>query len=169
MRHVILMRHAEAAWPQGGEDIKRPLASGGRKEAKAIGLYMQRQEISADFALVSSALRTCETWEIISPYMGSPHWQLEPQLYSASSSGMMELIRALPDALEKVIVLGHNPVIHMFALKLLKGAGQQDMNGMNKGFPTAAFASVQFDSLSWQELTWNSGYLECFIKPDDIL
>lgn len=59
MKHLILMRHASAE--PGGVDRGRALSQAGRGEAERIGRALAAMGLRPDLALVSPALRACET------------------------------------------------------------------------------------------------------------
>ena len=39
-RHLVLLRHAKSAWPNGVPDLRRPLAKRGRRDAAALGCWL---------------------------------------------------------------------------------------------------------------------------------
>ena len=64
MHRLILMRHAqaEASAPSGGDEA-RPLSAAGRAEALLMGRALAERGLKPDLALVSTAVRTRQTWE----------------------------------------------------------------------------------------------------------
>ena len=67
MKRLLLLRHAKSAWPDGVEDHDRPLSDRGRRDAPRMGAYIAAAGLRPDFALVSSARRTQETWALVAP------------------------------------------------------------------------------------------------------
>lgn len=72
MKQLLLLRHAKSAWPDGVADHDRPLADRGRRDAPRMGAYIAKAGLQPDFALVSSALRTQETWGLVAPEFKPP-------------------------------------------------------------------------------------------------
>ena len=64
MHRLILMRHAQAesSAPSGGDEA-RPLSAAGRAEALLMGRALAERGLKPDLALVSTAVRTRQTWE----------------------------------------------------------------------------------------------------------
>jgi len=75
---------------------------------------MAAQEITPDQVLVSSAVRTQQTyerWKIGAQWTGSA--EITEELYLASCDEICARIAALDDALGSVLVIGHNPGLEM--------------------------------------------------------
>src|SRR3546814_11580837 len=64
MRRLMLLRHAEAGRPEGVGDHDRPLTPYGRNQGSEMGKYLARQQLSPSLALISTARRAQETWEL---------------------------------------------------------------------------------------------------------
>ncbi|MFC7538294.1 SixA phosphatase family protein [Siccirubricoccus deserti] len=64
----MLLRHAKSSWDDPGlPDHARPLNARGRRAAAAIAQAMQELRLSPDIVLVSSARRTLQTLEALTP------------------------------------------------------------------------------------------------------
>ncbi|MFL5847895.1 MAG: SixA phosphatase family protein, partial [Solirubrobacteraceae bacterium] len=111
MRRLFLLRHAKSSWKDRElADHDRPLAPRGRRATKLIAEHLRQQSVMPAVVLCSSARRTLETLERISPALGeevSVH--IERELYAASEQSLLERLRGLEDGVESVLVIGHNP------------------------------------------------------------
>ncbi len=166
MRSVHLLRHAKSSWESGLPDHERPLAPRGRRAATAICRYMQEQGIEPELVLCSSARRTRETLELIEPALGSAETLIEDELYGASKAVLLDRVRALPDAIGSVMLIGHNPGIELLALDLARPGPQR--SELEEKFPTAALATLAFAGASWHELGPGAAELAGFVKPRDL-
>jgi len=156
------MRHAKAE--QGGpSDFERPLAGRGVSDAGAAGAWLASLGVSPDYALVSAALRTRETWEAVA---SGASWTLsavlDEGLYAAGPETALDLLRALDPAVESVVMVGHNPTMAYLASLLDDGTGDTDAgNALATGFPTSALAVFAYDG-PWSDLDPASARLTAF-------
>ncbi len=166
MRSVHLLRHAKSSWKSGLPDHERPLAPRGRRAATAICRHMQEQGIEPELVLCSSAGRTRETLEGIEPALGSAEVAIEEELYGASKAALLDRLRAVPDAVGSVMLIGHNPGIELLALELAQPSPER--RELEEKFPTAALATLLFAGASWRELGPGAATLAGFVKPRDL-
>ena len=59
--------------------------------------------------LCSDARRARETLEGVVPGLDTPEVRFEDGLYAASAESLLERLRSLPDDIEEVLLVGHNP------------------------------------------------------------
>lgn len=146
------MRHAKAE-QAGRSDFERPLASRGHRDAADAGRWLAGAGFAPDQALVSAALRTRETWEAVAVAADWPlDADLDRGLYAAGPEAAIDLIRLTPDAVEALIVIGHNPTMAYLAQVLDSGEGSPDVPDALAGdFPTSALALFEYDG-SWADL-----------------
>ena len=116
MKRLFLLRHAKSSWDDADlADRDRPLAPRGRRAAGAIARHLRDEEISPSLVLCSPARRTRETLEAVDP---SGDVRIEDELYGASEAELLERLRRVPEAIESVMLIGHNPAIQELALGL---------------------------------------------------
>jgi phosphohistidine phosphatase len=162
-KFVYLLRHAKSSWEKEHlADRDRPLAPRGRKAADRIGRYLRSEGIKPSVVLCSSARRTRETLERVRP---DGDVMIEPELYGASESELLERLRRVPAATESVMVIGHNPGIQYLALELAGRGGRLD--DLRHKFPTAALATLTVPG-GWSDLEPGSAELVGFVKPKDL-
>lgn len=116
---LVVLRHAKSAWPDGVADHDRPLSGRGRRDAPAVGRWLRAQAVAVELALVSSARRTVETFELVAGELNPPpRPHVTHDVYDASTGDLLDLVRELPDAIGTAMVIGHNPSIGMLAALL---------------------------------------------------
>ena len=93
---------------------------------------------------------------------------IEPELYGASASTLLERLRRVPAQTDAVMVIGHNPALQILVLRLAGDGGAtaegSDLAAVERKFPTGALASLSFDG-EWSELAPGSAELVAFVRP----
>ncbi|MFF3056136.1 SixA phosphatase family protein [Streptomyces sp. NPDC057909] len=166
-RRIVLLRHAKAEWSQDS-DHERPLAERGRKDAPVAGRKLVDSGIVIDLALCSTAVRTRETWKLAVHEMPHrPKTVYEERLYEASLGELIALLNETPDDVQNLLLIGHNPGMHAVADALAGSAEGETMARMTRGgFPTAAFAVIEFSG-SWKGVEHGMGKLVEYWTPND--
>lgn len=169
MYRLILLRHGKAAPFAGGGDHERPLLDRGREAAARVGRYLAEEHLIPDFAAVSDALRTRETWDAVAAQFPHriPH-RLEPRLYEASAASLLDLLRQSPDDMRCMLSIGHNPGFADLALTLIGYGDRYAASRLRAKYPTCAFAILDFDVESWREVGPGTGRLDRFITPKSL-
>ncbi|MET7602770.1 histidine phosphatase family protein [Streptomyces avermitilis] len=151
-RRIVLFRHAKADWPQVS-DHERPLADRGRTDAAVAGRKLADTGIPVDLALCSTATRTRETWKLaVHELPHRPKTVYEERLYEASPGEIIAVLNEIPDDVQNVVLIGHNPGVQGLA-DILAGSAEGDTRTRmaDRDFPTAAFAVLSFDG-PWKSL-----------------
>lgn len=158
---LLLLRHAKSSWDDPAlADHDRPLAPRGRKAAKLIGAYLRDRRTSVSLVLCSSAARTRETLELVRP---GGEIAIEPGLYGASADELLARLRRVPEEVESVMLIGHNPAVHELAIRLASDSGE-----LREGkFPTGALATFAVPG-SWEELDRGKTELLAFVKAREL-
>jgi phosphohistidine phosphatase len=167
MRHLFLLRHAKSSWDDPTlADHDRPLARRGRRAAKVMAKHLRRKGIAPELVFCSPSKRTRETLTRIAPGLRKKaDVHIEPEFYAASAAALLEVLHEVPDEVESVMLIGHNPGIQDLALSLAP-AGSESARVRSK-FPTAALATLQLNG-SWRELAPGRAELVSFVKPKDL-
>jgi phosphohistidine phosphatase len=170
MRRLILLRHAKAVSSEGFRDFDRPLHERGVAAMPALGAWLARQELAPERALVSTSRRTRETWELIAPLVGTGTKVVpEARIYEARTSDVLERVRATPDEIGLLMVVGHNPGLEELVQQLI-GSGDGDARGkIARGFPPGAVAVLACPAETWSELRLATAELLHFVTPDDLM
>lgn len=115
--------------------------------------------IVPDLLVSSPATRTLETASWISEKVGYPKdaIQVIEEIYEATGSDLVEVVRALEPSAKTVCLFGHHPGLQD-AVSLLCSEHLPD-------YPTAGVAVMHFDLESFREVTRGSGQFERFVSP----
>jgi phosphohistidine phosphatase len=110
-----------------------------------------------------------ETWELVSEAAGAVvPTEFRDEIYHATPRTLMEILRTLPDVVESVLLIGHNPTFETLALRLAGGGEEAALDAMASKFPTAALAILDFRIRSWEELEEGIGLLRDFVRPKEL-
>ena len=165
MPRLMLLRHAKAV-PQGGmADEDRPLAGRGREDMAAIAAFVAENSLRPDLALVSPAVRTRETWELLLPaFAAPPEHRFERRLYAASADRILYLVREAGAKHATLLLVGHNPGFEDLA-RVLTGNGETDaLIRFGGAMPTAALAVIDLPG-KWSDAEPRTGRLAYFVTP----
>ncbi|MGH3509024.1 MAG: SixA phosphatase family protein [Nocardioidaceae bacterium] len=168
-RRLVLMRHGKAE-SFASNDHDRALTERGRRDVRSTGEHLAALGIVPDTALISSSVRTVETFQGAAEGAGwAVGWTsaVAPDngLYSGSSTVLVAAIREVPAGAGTVLYVGHNPTAAYVCHLLDDGVGDPDAtNRLFHGFPTAAVAVLEV-RVPWAELEEESGRLVDFYVP----
>jgi phosphohistidine phosphatase len=167
MKRLYLLRHAKSSWDDPTlADHDRPLAPRGRRAAKVMAKHLGRKGIAPELVLCSPSRRTRETLARIAQPLGkNADVRIEAELYAASAAALLEVLHEVPDEVESVMLIGHNPGMQDLALSLA-GAGSE-IPRLSSKFPTAALATLELNG-TWRELAPGSGELVSLVKPKEL-
>jgi|SRR5215470_3695651 len=161
MLTLYLLRHAKSSWDDASQpDFERPLANRGRKACATIGEFIQEKGIDFNLVLVSTAVRTRETIELIkerAKFRGEVRY--DERIYEATVSQLLEIIAQVDNERASVLLVGHNPGIEEL-LALLTGAQEH--------VTTANFAKIKLKATKWSANLAGKGTLEWIVRPKEI-
>ena len=175
MRRLMLLRHAKTENDApSGQDQDRRLDDRGRLDAAAIGGWIGRHPPLPDAVLVSTAVRTQQTWEIVREAMRDaardpapePQAEFIAELYGADPGQLLQIIRMTEAAdPRQLMVIGHNPGMHELALMLTGSGDAQAKKAIEDNLPTAGLAILDFAIDDWSEFAFRRGKLVRFTSP----
>jgi len=168
MRQLLVLRHAKSSRDDPKlDDYDRPLGSRGLKTAPLMGQELARRGWLPDLALVSPALRTRDTWRLVAAELPK-HVPAEftEELYEAAPAAILARVRQAKAA--SLLVVGHNPGLQNFALRLAGAGSDADMfEKIEAKFPTAALARFTVKD-DWVNLDFGGAKLTHFVRPKDL-
>jgi len=146
MIELMLMRHAKSDWHSHTADIDRPLNSRGRKDAEAMGAYLAKSGLVPDKIIVSPAMRTRQTVELLLENMPVDAAQIliDKELYLAGTQTMLELIELYAADNQRLLLVAHNPGMDDLVSYLAASPPSLSANG--KLMPTCSVACFRLDS-----------------------
>lgn len=158
-KELLILRHAKSSWSQQDlNDFDRPLNERGQQAAPLMGrLIASLSDQPLDCVLVSAAVRTRQTWELLGleAALSRPPMFLD-SLYLAEPVAIAKTLRdyVWPKA-RRVLVIGHNPGLQAFCMAAVEawpgGRESEASQRMAHKFPTAALARFSLNG-AWQSL-----------------
>ena len=132
----MLLRHAKAVQQSpGGDDFARDLQDKGKADAKRLGTYLADKKLLPDLALVSTAARTKQTYEIVAAALGRPGAvRYEQALYNATGGELRGILRSLDPAIQTLMIVGHNPGIADAAAMLSRDGDLAELTPLRRRF-----------------------------------
>lgn len=145
MKTLILMRHAKSSWKHPElADRERPLNKRGEKDAPRMGKLIREEGLEPQVILSSSAVRCAKTAEIVAEKLDyKQEVQYLDDLYLAEPNVILDQFRNLPEEIETVLVVGHNPGLEGLL---------QILTMQVDALPTGAVAVVEVPVRTWQAL-----------------
>ena len=161
MKKLFLLRHAKSSWddPALG-DFDRPLSKRGISNAILLSKYLDKQKVSFDLVLSSPSERTQSTSDLVLSYCNpAPTILLKEDIYHASVSSLSQLIKGQDDSINNLLVIGHNPGLHI----LIESLAHKSIIKL----PTCAFAKLT-NFNHWKDLDTGILDLELLITPKEL-
>ncbi len=169
MKTLTLLRHAKSGWDDPvRRDFDRPLNPRGRRAARTVALEMKARGLGFDLVLASPARRVIETLEEVAAGFGAIDPQFDQRLYLASAATLLEMVRATPDDVGRLLLVGHNPGLEELALCLSSRDGAGLRGEVEVKYPTGTVAGIELAVEHWAEVDEGSGSLVRFIRPRDL-
>jgi phosphohistidine phosphatase len=163
MKFLYLLRHAKSSWKEPGlNDPDRPLNRRGRNAAKIMATYLRRSEIKPDLVICSTAIRAKQTLDPIVKAINPPKIILERKIYGGTQERLWEQLWNVPKSARSVLLIGHDPALHHFALELAKTG--KPLPFADEKFPTCAMARYRFRG-AWKALKPHGAKLISFVTP----
>jgi len=143
---IFLLRHAQSAGKQSGQrDYDRLLTPQGEVEARTNGKKISDGNYFPDLILCSGAARTRKTLELFYEFkqLLNEKIQFREDLYDAAMTHLLDIIQGLPDDVNKVMLIGHNPGISLLA---------SDLSTRIVDMSTCQLVGYEFQVDSWLDI-----------------
>ena len=143
------MRHAEARWKDPRlSDLERPLNRRGSAAAEAMARRLLERQLVPDLLLVSPALRTRQTADIVARELSLPARRVlhEEALYLASAADMLKVVHGTGPRVTHLLLVAHNPGISELVQLLLPQAAPGEL-------PAAGVCSIAFGCNDWEAVS----------------
>jgi phosphohistidine phosphatase len=157
-RRLIVVRHAKAE-PFAASDRARPLTERGHADARDVGTHLREAGFLPDQAVVSSAVRTRQTWEDLAAAAEVAECPVtyDDAVHTGSPDRVLEALRAVPADARTVLLVGHNPSAAYLCHFLDDGDGDPAAtSGMLSGFPPASACVLEIE-VPWADLAAETG------------
>ena len=141
---LIIMRHAKSSWDDPGlADYDRPLNKRGLRDASRMAQWLSESELIPDQVIASAACRANQTASIVTKELALETDIFETRdLYLSDYDAYLEQVSYLPNDVETVLVIGHNPTMESLVYLL---------SGESVSMPTAAIAVIQLPIDTWSD------------------
>jgi phosphohistidine phosphatase len=161
VKTLLLLRHAKSDWDDSSlSDFDRPLADRGKRDAPRMGRALKARGPEPDLIVSSPAVRAKETVEAFTKSGGfTASLQFDANIYDASTSELMSIVRRLPDGNSCILMAGHNPGFEELVYRL---------SGTHERMTTAALAAIEFQIEHWEDVEDGQGKLLWFLTPKQI-
>lgn len=147
MKRLTIMRHAKSSWAEAGlDDFDRPLNARGREAARRIGAEFRTRGLAFDRVLASTALRVRQTLDGVGETYRALPIEFSDSLYLATEQKLIEIVRATPDEVGSLLLVGHNPGLEHLVGDLARDDDGGLRNRVIAAFPTAAVAILELES-----------------------
>ncbi|MFD2250460.1 phosphohistidine phosphatase [Pseudochelatococcus lubricantis] len=165
-RRLILLRHTKSDWPDGIADHERPLGRRGLADAPRIGSYIETHGLIPDFAVVSTARRTRETWDLVEQeFSRSVPTRFDRRIYEAKPGALLYVARETEPSVGTLLLVGHNPGFEDLARFLIGSGSEEARERLAQKYPTGGLAVIDFDIGDWRDIETRSGSLNRFVTP----
>ena len=160
MKTLILVRHGKSSWEYSVSDKDRPLKERGINDAHLVGNHFRGHAGNIEAAFSSPACRAMHTSMIVLREFNFPldQFGVTNELYDFSGSGVADFVRGLDDAMNKVIIFGHNYAFTNIANQW----GSVSIDNL----PTAGLVQIRFETDSWSAI--RKGKTEHIIFPKQL-
>ena len=148
MKYVLLLRHAKSSWKDTSlPDHDRPLNKRGKRTAPVMGQRLAIKDHLPEHIVSSTAERTLDTANKVASKISYSLKAIETKevLFHAWPNGIGRVISQCDNSINKLMVVGHNPGMTMFANQLLKSQRFDNI-------PTAGLVTISLAITNWQEI-----------------
>lgn len=165
-RLLLLMRHGKAE-SSAPTDADRPLTDRGHAQSRLVGEYLEAQGVRPSRVLVSTAVRTRETWDsVLSAMPGfTGKATFSEDIYSGGGMDILDLVRARKDKHKVIMVIGHEPTISGLARGLAGAESDPGSLAQTRiGLPTGALCVLSGELSSWADLSEGAMTLHTIVR-----
>ena len=162
MKELLILRHAKSSWANSYlSDHDRPLNARGKQDAPRMGKLLLTEDLVPDLIISSTAERALTTAEAVALASGYEEAiTTTRRFYHADPEAYVAVLRELPDTLQRVMVVGHNPGMEMLV---------EELTGAAETMTTANIAYVKLPVDSWADLELDeSAVLQAFWRPKEL-
>ena len=148
MKSLTIVRHAHAEKHDADvDDFERRLDKRGRHEAEKMAELAHALGVHPDHVISSPAMRAISTAKEFARALALPLPKIrhDDRVYLAELATLVTILRALPDSVRHVLLVGHNPGLS----RLVTWLGGDPAIG---DLPTAALCTLKADIEHWADL-----------------
>lgn len=174
-RTLVVVRHAKAE-PHATTDSGRPLTATGLQQARDAARWLGEELAGSTpddtTALVSSAVRARQTWDVLTHDLPATVRVLAG-LYGAGVAEVLTTVAMVEPDVRTVVLVGHNPTMQDLILHLAGDGADQDADHnagdlgdrLRSWGLTTGMAVVMDVRSPWRELEQGCGFLRSMHRP----
>lgn len=166
VRRLVLLRHAKAEHSGVADELRR-LTSLGVRQAAGVGGSLRTTGLLPERVLVSSAVRTQETWQhLASALSGDPEPDVisSDELYGAHVLEVVDLVTATDARVRTLLVVGHEPAMSGVAAHLAGSGSSSHLSQVRTGLSTGSYAVLEVVG-PWADLEPMGARLVDVVRP----
>ena len=166
-RELLIFRHGKAVGNTDGDDYSRPITDKGKRGSQRMGVWLWQKNIRPDYIISSPAERAYVSAQKLCKAMGADATLIvtDRRLYREDLNALLSVLAECPKNRQRVMLVGHNPVLTELLLYLLGGKVPLPDDG--KLLPTAALARVVMPG-NWKKLGFGSAQLKSITRHDNL-
>lgn len=161
MKTLLIMRHAKSSWKEKElPDHDRSLKKRGRKDIVNMAKILKKKALVPDLILSSTAIRAKDTATLMAEKLNfKGQLELVENFYMAEPETYIQKIATVPDKVENLLIIGHNPGLEGLVMTL----GDKIVS-----LPTGSIAKIYLFIDKWSELTIETdGEINHLWLPED--
>jgi len=152
MKRVVIVRHAKSV-PYGyDDDFHRDLTDRGIHDAEKISSRLKDNGIAPDLVIASPAVRTMHTAAIFCKNLEYDLKSINQEIAfyeGATTQDFIEVIQKLPEEIQTVFIVGHNPAVYYLVYNLVKH--------FTSDMPTCSTVGLDFQVDKWEDVAARGG------------
>ncbi|MBS1199351.1 MAG: phosphohistidine phosphatase [Proteobacteria bacterium] len=160
-RRLTLVRHAKSDWGVASlDDFDRPLNKRGERDAPEMAARLAAAGLVPGRIITSPAVRALATAQCFAAALGCPASRIvkAQSAYLASAGQLLEVVRQHGGRSRHVMLVGHNPGISSFCVRLTGDDSKGDV-------PTCAVMSLVVPDIAWSRLDFGAARLDFYDFP----
>lgn len=158
MKTVYLVRHAKSSWADMSlPDRERPLNKRGLRDAPFMAQLLEGKGLATPHIISSPAKRAWDTAAYFAKELNVKEVQSVERIYGAGPTDLLDIIAALPDEQQQVMLFGHNPT-----MTTLANLFSEDYIA---NVPTCGILHIEAATEKWADFNVDNGKLVNFHYP----
>ncbi len=147
MKQLILVRHAKSSHQSNLlHDIERPLNRRGERDAPGMARRLVARGTRAELLISSPAERALTTARLFAEVFNyaAADITVDDRLYAGNAADIARIVHDLDDAVDRVMLFGHNPDVTDFVNSF------EDVAILN--VPTCGVVELTFNVAGWKDV-----------------
>ncbi|MEA3287870.1 MAG: histidine phosphatase family protein [Candidatus Marinimicrobia bacterium] len=164
MKKLYIVRHSKAVeYAEDNSDFNRCLADYGVEKATLISRHLSQKLEQVDLILSSPACRAYETAKIFATALNYDESEIilkEPLYHFGGIERAMQIIAAVDQNVNTLMLFGHNPTFNALAWHLC--------DKFRDAMPTSAVVGIEFKVKSWSQIVGKRGSILHYLTKKNL-